>query len=97
VKILQVLEEARVGSKAVFIHGDVVIVIRKKLFEGVGVLKKVTSNGVRNDVEEYTYICNKTGAQSPLWSGGLVGFDSAFGAKVRGRVIETDHLHRTNQ
>jgi hypothetical protein len=61
-KILQVLEEAGVGIKAVFIYGDVVIVIRKKLFEGVGVLETVTSNGVRNDVEEYTYIYNKTGA-----------------------------------
>lgn len=82
-KILQVFEEARVGSKAVFIHGDVVIVIRTKLFKGVRVLEKVTSNGVRNDVEDYTYIFNKTGAQSPLRSGGRVRFDSAFGAKVR--------------
>lgn len=51
-KILQVFEETRVGSKAVFIHGDVVIVIRTKLFEGVRVLEKMASIGVRNDAED---------------------------------------------
>jgi hypothetical protein len=96
-KILHVLEEARVGCKAIFIYGDFVTVIRKKLLERVGVLEIVTSIGVAaNDVEEYTYIYNKTGAQCPLWSGGIVRFDSAADANVRWRVIETDQLLREN-
>lgn len=74
----------------------VVIIIRKKLSEGVGILEAVTSIDERNNVEEYTNVYNKTGAQCPLWSGGPVRFDSAPGAEVRRRLIETDQLCRTN-